>query len=78
MIVGYHVIFAMYGFWLPNDPRGSWSDFVGSREVHRYGTATKTTEVDFPTICGRGTWRVSYPVRRSKHVREVQEVRPAV
>jgi len=44
MIIGYHVIFGMYGFWLPNDPRGSWSDFVGSWELYRYGPATKTTE----------------------------------
>jgi len=33
----------MYGFWLPNDPRGSWSDFVGSWELFRYGPANKTT-----------------------------------
>src|SRR5438270_709844 len=44
MIVGYHVIFSVYGFWLPNDPRGSWSDFVGSWDLFRYGPATKTTE----------------------------------
>ena len=44
MIVGYHVIFGMYGFWLPNDPRGSWSDFVGAWDLFRYGRATKTTE----------------------------------
>ena len=44
MIVGYHVIFGAYGFWLPNDPRGSWSNFVGSWELFRYGAATKTTE----------------------------------
>ena len=44
MIMGYHVIFGAYGFWLPNDPRGSWSDFVGSWEVFRYGHATKTEE----------------------------------
>src|SRR5262245_50770343 len=44
MIVGYHIIFTTYGFWLPNDPRGSWSDFVGSWELFRYGAATKTTE----------------------------------
>lgn len=43
MIVGYHVIFSAYGFWLPNDPRGSWSDFVGSWDLLRYGPATKTT-----------------------------------
>lgn len=44
MIVGHHIIFGTYGFWLPNDPRGSWSDFVGSWELLRYGKATKTTE----------------------------------
>jgi REP element-mobilizing transposase RayT len=40
MIVAYHVIIGAYGFWLPNDPRGSWSDFVGSWELLRYGPAT--------------------------------------
>ncbi len=44
MIVGYHVIFSTYGFWLPNDPRGSWSDFVGSWDLFRYGGATTTAE----------------------------------
>lgn len=44
MIVGHHIIFGAYGFWLPNDPRGSWSDFVGSWELFRYGGATKTTQ----------------------------------
>jgi REP element-mobilizing transposase RayT len=44
MIVGYHIVFGAYGFWLPNDPRGSWSTFVGSWELFRYGPATKTTE----------------------------------
>jgi REP element-mobilizing transposase RayT len=42
MVIGYHVIFTAYGFWLPNDPRGSWSDFVGSWELRRFGPATKT------------------------------------
>ena len=44
MIVGYHIIFGTYGFWLPNDPRGSWSDFVGSWDLFRFGSATKTDE----------------------------------
>ena len=43
-MVAYHVIFGAYGFWLPNDPRGSWSDFVGSWELFRFGHATKTDE----------------------------------
>ena len=44
MILAYHAIFGAYGFWLPNDPRGSWSDFVGAWELVRFGKATKTTE----------------------------------
>jgi REP element-mobilizing transposase RayT len=38
----YHVIFGAYGFWLPNDPRGSWSEFVRAWELFRPGgPATK-------------------------------------
>src|SRR5690242_3374672 len=45
MIVGYHVSFSAYGFWLPNDPRGSWSEFVGKWELYKTaGKATRTTE----------------------------------
>jgi len=44
MVVASHVIFTTYGFWLPNDPRGSWSDFVGAWELLPYGKATKTVE----------------------------------
>ena len=43
MIVGYHLIWGAYGFWLPNDPRGSWSTYVGSLDLYRAGgEATKT------------------------------------
>jgi REP element-mobilizing transposase RayT len=41
MVLGSHVILTAYGFWLPNDPRGSWSDFVGSWELFRFGPATQ-------------------------------------
>ncbi|MFO0904644.1 MAG: hypothetical protein U0939_16685 [Pirellulales bacterium] len=44
MIHGYHVIWGTYGFWLPNDPRGSWSDFVYSWELARFGRATKSRD----------------------------------
>jgi REP element-mobilizing transposase RayT len=36
-----HIIITAYGFWLPNDPRGSWSDFVASWELLKFGRATK-------------------------------------
>lgn len=41
LILGYHLILTAYGFWLPNDPRGSWSDFVGAWELLKFGPATK-------------------------------------
>src|SRR5437870_11369696 len=41
MVLGYHMIISAYGFWLPNDPRGSWSDFVRAWELERFGPATK-------------------------------------
>jgi REP element-mobilizing transposase RayT len=43
MILASHGIFTLYGFWLPNEERGSWSDFVRSWELLiSYGNATKT------------------------------------
>ena len=44
MIHGYHLVLPHYGFWLPNDPRGSWSTFVGSWELARFGTTTRHLE----------------------------------
>ena len=41
MILAFHSIISTYGFWLPNEPRGSWSTFVASWELFRYGPATK-------------------------------------
>jgi REP element-mobilizing transposase RayT len=44
MVIAHHIIFGAYGFWLPNDPRGSWSEFVAAWELFRFGPATKTDE----------------------------------
>ncbi len=44
MVHGYHVILPTYGFWLPNDPRGSWSEFVRKWELVRFGPTTKTIQ----------------------------------
>src|SRR5437867_6708195 len=43
MVIADHIIITAHGFWLPNDPRGSWSDFVGAWELLRFGRATKVT-----------------------------------
>src|SRR5947207_10884341 len=45
MVIVSHGIFTAYGFWLPNDPRGSWSDFVRQWEFFAFGgSATKTND----------------------------------
>jgi REP element-mobilizing transposase RayT len=40
----YHLIITAYGFWLPNDPRGSWSDTVRAFDLLRFGPATKVND----------------------------------
>jgi hypothetical protein len=44
LCIGYHLIVTAYGFWLPNDPRGSWSEFVRAWELQRFGPATKVDD----------------------------------
>lgn len=43
MVLGFHCIISTYGFWLPNEPRGSWSDLVRSWELFRFGPVTRLT-----------------------------------
>jgi REP element-mobilizing transposase RayT len=44
IVHAYHSIFSAYGFWLPNDPRGSYSDFVASWDLFLAGgKATKVS-----------------------------------
>src|SRR3989442_13839017 len=39
-VLAYHVVFSAYGHWLPNDPRGSGSKYVGSKDLRPFGPAT--------------------------------------
>ena len=43
MLQGFHIIISTYGFWLPNDPRGSWSDWIRRWQLLRFGAATKVS-----------------------------------
>jgi len=43
-VIAFHLIIVAYGFWLPNDPRGSWSDVVRSWELLKFGPATKVND----------------------------------
>ncbi len=40
MVIACHITFGAYGFWLPNDPRGSWSEEVWARHLRPFGSAT--------------------------------------
>ena len=40
LVIAYHVVFCPYGYWLPNDPRGSNSTFVRSWRLLPFGKAT--------------------------------------
>jgi REP element-mobilizing transposase RayT len=57
MIHAYHVIWGTYGFWLPNDPCGSWSDFVASWELARFGKATKSPDRSPVDLAQWARWR---------------------
>lgn len=36
-VLAYHIIFGAYGFWLPNDPRGSLSRYVFASRLAAFG-----------------------------------------
>jgi len=40
-VIGFHFIVTCYGFWLPNDPRGSWSQQIRQFDLLVAGRATK-------------------------------------
>lgn len=39
-VIGFHIIMTYYGFWLPNDPRGSGSWEVWAQHLRPFGPAT--------------------------------------
>ena len=42
-VIAYHAVFSTYGFWLPNDPRGSNSAEVRADNIKPFGPATLVT-----------------------------------
>ena len=37
MVLAYHLVWTLYGWWLPNDPRGSMSHFVERDVIFELG-----------------------------------------
>ncbi len=51
MIHAYHATFGTYGSWFPNDPRGSASRYVGSKQLYgRGGSPDRTQRMDFARL----------------------------
>lgn len=44
MVHAYHLILPMYGTWLPNDPRGSWSQYIRRWEIARVSKANPSPD----------------------------------
>src|SRR5687768_6391885 len=71
MLQGFHLICTPYGFWLPNDERGSGSDFVRSPALMKFGPANPVTHSRSvahrpfdPVICEMARASLKYePVR---------------
>jgi REP element-mobilizing transposase RayT len=43
-VLGVHLCWGAYGFWLPNDPRGSGSERVWAEHLREFGEATKVED----------------------------------
>lgn len=37
IVIAYHIMWTLYGWWLPNDPRGSTSRTIASDPIARLG-----------------------------------------
>jgi len=48
MVAGFHLVWTAYGWWLPNDPRGSWSDEIRVEAISELGEAHYGRKLDQP------------------------------
>ncbi|TWT77810.1 hypothetical protein Pla123a_16060 [Posidoniimonas polymericola] len=71
MILGFHIIVSAYGFWLPNDPRGSWSEVVREFPLRQYGAATKVS-VNRNVAAAKHDYQLRMAAKRSLRYPPVQ------
>jgi REP element-mobilizing transposase RayT len=65
MVLGYHLVFGMYGFWLPNDPRGSGSKYVGAKHLLPFGLATGLDDRSRSVARWEHDWRLRLAAKGS-------------
>lgn len=52
-VIAFHLILTMYGFWLPNDERGSGTDTVWAEHLRPFGDGTKGRADGERSVAGR-------------------------
>jgi REP-associated tyrosine transposase len=70
LIIAHHLIWVLYGHWLPNDPRGSGSAIVYAPELQKLGEAyfgrrpedEQPTRDELRAFFEEATQRLKYPV----------------
>ncbi|HEX4588965.1 MAG TPA: hypothetical protein VH120_03490, partial [Gemmataceae bacterium] len=65
MVLGYHLIFGAYGFWLPNDPRGSGSWHVWAEHLRQFGPATRLDDRSRSVARHEHDWRLRLAAKRN-------------
>ena len=68
IIIAHHLIWTVYGWWLPNDPRGSGSNEVAADilkslgELHRGRKKIQPTGVDIGTFYANAESLLKFPL----------------
>ncbi|HEX4591694.1 MAG TPA: hypothetical protein VH120_17285, partial [Gemmataceae bacterium] len=65
MVLGYHLVFVAYGFWLPNDPRGSGSWNVWSEHLRQFGPATHLDDRGRSVARKQHDWQLRLAAKRA-------------
>ena len=65
MVLAYHLVFGAYGFWLPNDPRGSGSWHVWAEHLRRFGPATGLDDRSRSVARREHDWQLRLAAKRN-------------
>jgi hypothetical protein len=71
-MLGWHLIFSAYGFWLPNDERGSGLDRVRARHLYEAGGEATKVHTRYSVAARPHNVRLRRLARRALKYPEVQ------
>ena len=65
MVLGYHLVFGAYGFWLPNDPRGSGSWHVWAEHLETLRARNRLEDRSRSVAGKEHDWRLRLAAKAS-------------